>query len=390
MRLLLSCLISVATLLPFQVHSQGARNQFKEATIIYKDESRKRVWINSNQLLVKGQLSFRDSANRISSLKGIHSVQIDSTVYVLKSIRNRKDSVAILITAIGGKVSLYTPPLESGLAALYVEKDGASYELMQKIVEKDGKKFRRNEYRQFLQTFFADCPAITKRMVDKVPYAETPIMQIVSQYNKACGYENENRKQAYKAKFHYGLTLEGIYYNSRKGAYLNYFEGDRPATGFGLGFYGRLDFARRKTAFLLTELNYDMISGGGQITYWVNVPVYKIITEDHDFDIKELRNTYTINFNLTRSENFSLSAGGGILFQYQLSNQSTVYDFETKTTKLSATSSDKFGLSPILNLRADMGRIGFGYQLVLMATQLKNVEGQHLEHKLFIQTRLSK
>ena len=320
----------------------------------------------------------------------MYSIQIDSNVYLFKSIRNRKDSIAILTTAIGGKVSVYTPPLESGLTAIFVEKGGASYELLQKIVEVNEKKFYRNEYREYLQSFFLDCPSITKPMLDRLPFVETSIMQIVSLYNQSCGWEKENRSKTYNAKLQFGLELEVIHYNSSKGASNNYFEGNRPASGFGLGVYARLSFARRKTSFLISELTFDQISGGGEISYYVNVPVYEVITEQHNFDIKEIRNTYSAYFNIARLGNMSLSAGGGILFQYQLSNLSTVHDLGNNTTKSSASPQDKFGISPIVNVLFDVGRIGLGYQLVFLATQLKGVEGLHLEHKIFLQTRLSK
>jgi hypothetical protein len=392
MRLLLATLVAVVMLLPFCANSQTGKNKFKEATIVNKDQSIHRGSIDAQQFLVKGRLSFSDTSNQSYSFRDIYSIQIDSNIYWFKTIRNRKDSVAVLIRAIEGKVSVYSPPLESGLAALFVEKDGAAYELQQKVVYQDDKKFYRNEYRQFLQTFFLDCPAITKEMIDRVPFTEKPIMTIVSQYNKTCGWEKENRSSMYRGKFHFGIELETFSYNSRKGAYSNYFEGNRPATAFGFGAYARLDFARRKTSFLISELTFAHISGGGPITYYVNVPVYQVLSEDHKFDITELRNTYSFYFDFARIAKISLAGGVGLLFQYQLSNKSTVQKSTVtgSTTQPSVSSNDKLGISPVGNVLATVGRIGVGYQLVALALQLKAYEGPHLEHKFFLQTRLTK
>jgi hypothetical protein len=390
MKLPFAALIAVAMVSYFDANSQAGKNQFKEAKIVYKDQSTASAWINANQLLTQGRLSFRDSINQLRSLRNLYSIEIDSNVYLFKTIKNRKDSVAVLITAIEGKVSIYTPPLESGLEAIFAEKDGASYELRQKVIVENDKKFYRNEYRQFLQSFFTDCPAITTTMVDRVAFAEKSIMKIVSAYNQQCGWEKKNVSTVYHAKFQFGLQLEGIYYNSTKGAFNNYFKGDRPAKAFGVGLYARLDFARSKTAFLISEVTVDKISGGGHIKYYVTDPSYIIRSELHDFDITEIRNTYSANFNIMRRENSSLSMGGGFLFQYQLSNKSTfIYEVNNKMAT-SVSSKDKFGISPVINLLYDAGRLGFGYQMVLLSTQLKAVEGQHLEHKIFVRMRLSK
>ena len=388
MKLLITILVISTILGSVHLEAQTGKGKFKDVTIANKDQSTFRAWIDVDQLFQKGKLTSRDSVFQRSALAAIYSIQVDSSVYLLKSIGNRNDSIAILSRAIEGKVSVYTPPLESGLDAIFVEKDGATYEMRQKVVEANGKKFYHNEFSAFLQLFFSDCESITKAMVDKVPFSERPIMAIVSRYNKSCGWEKTNRANMYKAKFQYGLQLEGVHYNSTKGAYINYFEGDRPASGFGLGLYARLDFARKKTAFLISELTFNHISGGGEITYYVTEPVYQVITEHHDFDIQELRNTYSAYFNIARFKKSSLAAGGGILFQYQLKNNSTAT--EGNVTTSSAKPKDKFGLSPIINILFSTNRIGVGYQMVFLAIQLKGAEGQHIEHKVFLQVKLSK
>lgn len=387
MKMFFTILVISASLGSLRLEAQTGKDKFKEVTITHKDQSTFRVWIDVDQLFKKGKLTSRDSVYQKSALASIYCIQVDSSVYLLKSIRNRKDSIAILSKAIEGKVSVYTPPLESGLDAIFVAKDGATIEMLQKVVEANGKKFYQNEFRGFLQVFFSDCQSITKAMIDKVPFSELRIMDIVSLYNKSCGWEKSNTANEYQAKFQYGLQLEGVLYNSTQGAYLNYFKGDRPASGFGLGLYARLDFARKKTAFLISELTFNHISGGGEITYYVNEPVYEILTEHHDFDIQELRNTYSAYFNIARFKNSSLAAGGGILFQYQLKNNSTVTDRNVTTS--SAKPEDKFGLSPIINVLFNMNRIAFGYQMVFLAIQLKGEEAQHMEHKFLLQVKLS-
>jgi hypothetical protein len=119
----------------------------------------------------------------------------------------------------------------------------------------------------------------------------------------------------------------------------------------------------------------------------VTAPTYQVFTERHDFDIQELRNTYSAYFNVARFKKSSLAAGGGILFQYQLKNNSRATDRDVTTP--SVKPEDKFGLSPIINIHFNMNRIGFGYQIVFLATQLKGAERQHMEHKVFLQVKLS-
>ncbi len=388
MKSLFAILVISTILGSLHLEAQTGKDNFKDVVIANKDQSTFRAWIDVDQLLKKAQLTSRDSVFRRSALANIYSIQVDSSIYFFKSIRNRKDSIAILSRAIEGKVSVYTPPLESGLEAVFVEKDGLIYEMLQKVVEVKGKKFYKNEFRGFLQVFFSDCQTITKEMVDKVLISELSIMKIVSQYNKSCGWEKANRVIRYKSKFQFGLQIEGEHYNSTKGIYANYFVGDRPASGFGLGLYARLDFARKKTAFLISELTFNHISGGGDITYYVTDPKYQIFTEHHDFNIQELRNSYSAYFYIARSKKSSLAAGGGIMFQYQLENNSTVTDGNVTTS--SAKSGDSFGLSPIANVLFNMNRIGLGYQMVLLATQLKGAEAQHIENKFFLQVKLSK
>ncbi|MEO7988520.1 MAG: hypothetical protein ABI663_03205 [Chryseolinea sp.] len=388
MKLLFAILVISTILGSLHLEAQTEKYKFKNVTIANKDQSTFRAWIDVDQLFQKGELTSRDSVFQRSALAAIYSIQVDSNVYLLKSIVNRNDSIAILSRAIEGKVSVYTPPLESGLEAVFVEKDGATYEMRQRVVEANGKKFYQNEFRGFLLVFFSDCQSITKAIIDKVSLRELAIMEIVSRYNMSCGWQKTNRVNKYKAKFQYGLQLEGLYYNSTKGAYLNYFKGDRPASGFGLGLYARIDFARKKTAFLISELTYDHISGGGEISYYVNEPVYQVFTEHHDFDIQELRNTYSVYFYIAQFKKSSLAAGGGMLFQYQLKNNSTVT--QGNMISSSAKPEDKFGFSPIINVLFNMNRIGIGYQAVFMATQLKNSEKQHIENKVFLQVRLFK
>jgi hypothetical protein len=388
MKLLFTIFVISTILGSLQVVAQTGKGRLKDVRIVNNDKSAFSAGIDVDQLFQKGTLASRDSVFGRSAMAAIYSIQVDSNVYLLKSIRNRKDSVAVLSRAIDGKVSIYTPPLESGLEGVFVEKEGATYEMRQKVVESNGRKFYQNEFRGFLQLFFSDCQTITKAMVDKVPLSEISIMNIVSKYNKSCGWEKANKVSNYKAKFQFGLQLEGLHYNSTKGAYQNYFTGDRPASGFGFGLYARFDFARKKSSFLISELTYNSITGGGDITYYVNAPSYQVLTEHHDFDIKELRNSYSAYFNIARFKRSSLAIGGGIMFQYQVKNNSTVTHGGGTTSTV--TPEDKFGLSPIANLLFNANRIGVGYQLVLMATQLKGWEGQHLEHKLFLQLRLSK
>jgi hypothetical protein len=388
MKLLFTILVLSTILGSRHLEAQTRKDNFKDVTIAKKDQSTFKAWIDLDQLFRTGRLTSRDSVFQRAALAAIYSIQVDSSIYFFRSIGNRKDSIAILSRAVEGKVSVYTPPLESGLEGIFVEKEGATYEMRQKVVEVNGKKFYQNEFRGFLQVFFSDCPSITKAMVDKVPVSELSIMKIVSRYNKSCGWEKTNTANKYKAKFQFGLQVEGLKYNSTKGAYVNYFTGDRPASGFGLGLYARLDFARKKTAFLISELTFNSISGGGEITYYVNAPTYQIFPEHHNFDIKELRNTYSAYFNIARFKKSSLAAGGGILFQYQLKNNSTVTDHNNVTTP-SVKPEDKFGLSPIVNVLFNMSRIGLGYQMVFLATQLKGSEGQHIENKVFLQVKLS-
>jgi hypothetical protein len=199
-----------------------------------------------------------------------------------------------------------------------------------------------------------------------------------------------NTARKYKANFHFGVQLEGIHYNSKKGIHPNYFTGDRPATGWGVGLFAKIDFARKNTAFLISELTLGHISGGGEIAYYVNYPTYQVFSEYHDFDITEVRNTYSAYFNIFSSKDLSLAAGGGTLLQFQLTNSSTVTDSQSGATKPSPVPEDKFGFSPIVNVLFNVNRFGLGYQIVFLAIQLKGVEGQHLEHKLFLQARLSK
>ncbi|HTJ49862.1 MAG TPA: hypothetical protein VL443_10440 [Cyclobacteriaceae bacterium] len=388
MKLLFTILFVSTILASLHLEAQTRKDKFKDVTIVNKDQSIFRAWIDLDQLVQEGKLTSRDSVFQRYTLAAIYSIQVDSSVYLLKSIGNRNDSIAILSRAIEGKVSVYTPPLESGLEAIFVEKDGATFEMRRKVVEVNGLKFYQNEFRGFLQAFFSDCKSITKAMVDKVPFGELPIMKIISRYNKSCGWEKTNRANKYRAKFQYGLQLEGVHYNSTKGAYENYFKGDRPASGFGLGLYARVDFARKKTAFLVSELTFNHISGGGEITYYVTDPEYQIFTEHHNFNIQELRNTYSVYFNIVRFKKSTLAAGGGMFFQYQLKNNSTVTD--RKVTTLSAKPQDKFGFCPIINVLFNMNGIGFGYQVVFMAAQLKGTEDLHIEHKVYLQIKLLK
>ncbi|HWA33141.1 MAG TPA: hypothetical protein VG737_03375 [Cyclobacteriaceae bacterium] len=387
MRLFFAIMLTGAVLAAAPTDAQTKTDKFREVTILNRDESSFKAWIDLEQFLQKSQLTSRDSVFRRAALRSIYSVQADTNVYFIKLVRNRRDSIAVVSRAIEGKVSTYTPPLESGIEALFLEKDGATYEMLQKVIVKDDKKFYKDEFRGFLQVFFADCPNISKAMIDKVPFSDLKIMGLVSKYNKACGFENSNKVVNYKAKFQVGLQVEALKYNSTKGIYLNYFEGDRPASGFGFGLYGRFDFPRKKTAFLISELTYSHISGGGNITYWVNAPVYQEITEHHTFNISELRNSYSAYFHLVRFKKSTLAAGGGIMFQLQLQNSSTVTDRGTTTP--SAKPSDKFGFSPVANVLYNMNRFGLGYQMIFLATQLKGEEGLHIEHKLFLQFKLS-
>jgi hypothetical protein len=384
MKLFFTITVISATLGSFHLDAQSRNDRFKIVTITNEDRSTYRVEIDARQLLQSGKVTCRDSVFQKPALAAIYSIQVDSSVYFLRSIKNRADSVAVLNRAIEGKVSVYTPPLESGLETVFMEKDSSTYEMRQKVKESNGKKFYQNEFKGLLLVFFSDCQDITKAMINKVPFSERSFMEIASRYNKSCGWEKTNRTNEYKAKFQIGLELEGTHYNSTKGIAVNYFEGDRPASGFGFGLYARLDFARKKSAFLISELTYNHITGGGDIDYYVNYPTYQIFTEHHKFDITELRNTYSAYFYLARFGKSSLAAGGGILFQYQLKNNSTV------NVAPSVTSKDKFGLSPIINILYNMKRMGVGYQVVLIATQLKGTEGPHTEHRVFVQARLSK
>lgn len=388
MKILFTIIVISTSLGSLHLAAQTRKEKFKHVTIVNKDQSTFSTRIDVDQLFQKGKLISRDSVFQRSAIETIYSIQVDSSVYFLKSIENVNDSVAILSRAIEGKLSVYTPPLESGLEAIFIEKDGATYQMRRKVLEAHGKKFNQNEFRGFLTAFASDCHSITKAMVDKVPFSERAMMEIASRYNKSCGWEKTNMANKYKAKFQYGLQLEAVHYNSKEGAYLNYFDGDRPASGFGLGLYARLDFPRKKTAFLMSELTFNRISGGGGINYYVTTPTYQIITERHDFDIQELRNTYSAYFNVARFKKSSLAAGGGILFQYQLKNNSTATARDV--TAATAKPGDKFGLSPIINIHFNTNRIGFGYQLVFLATQLKGAERQHIEHKVFLQVKLSK
>ncbi|CAN5592612.1 hypothetical protein BH10BAC4_BH10BAC4_27050 [soil metagenome] len=385
MKLLFTILIISTILGSHHLKAQTGKDKFKAVTIANKDQSTFIARIDVDQLVQKGKLTSRDSIFQRPALEAIYSIQLDSSIYFLRSIKNRNDSIAVLSMAIEGKVSVYTPPLESGLDGIFVGKDGSTYEMRQKVLEVNGKKFYQNEFKGFLQVFFSDCQSITKAMVDKVPFAELSIMRIVSRYNKSCGWEKKNSGNKYKAKFQYGLQLEGVYYHSTPGPSQNYFTGDRPAKGFGLGLYARLDFARKNSAFLISELTFNHISGGGEITYYVNSPTYRVLTERHNFEIQELRNSYSAYFNIARFKKSSLAAGGGIMFQYQLKNNSTV-----NVTTPSASPQDKFGLFPIVNVLYNRSRIGVGYQIVFLALQLKGYEGQHIENKVFLQAKVSK
>jgi hypothetical protein len=385
MKLLFTILVISTSLGSLHLKAQTRNGKFKDVTLVKKDQSTFRAGIDLDQLFQKGRLISTDSVFQKSALAAIYSIQVDSNVYLLKSIGNRNDSIAILSRAIEGKVSVYTPPLESGLEAVFVEKSGSTYEMRQKVLEVKGKKFYQNEFKGFLQVFFSDCESITKAMIDKVPLSELRIMEIVSRYNKSCGWEKTNTANKYKAKFQVGLQLEGVYYNSTKGASQNYFTGDRPATAFGVGLYARFDFARKNTAFLLSELTFNHISGGGDITYYVNYPTYQILNEHHDFNIQELRNSYSAYFNIARFKKSSLAAGGGIMFQYQLKNTST-----KNSTTPTVSEKDKFGLYPVVNVLFNMNRFGLGYQMVFLSTQVNGSEGQHMEFKGFLQVRLSK
>src|SRR5882757_8496841 len=142
------------------------------------------AWSDVGQVLQKGWLTSRDSVLRRAPLRAISSIQIDSNIYFFKSIRNQEDSVAVLSRAIEGKVSVYSPPFESGRDAIFVEKEEATYEMLQKTVEKDGRKFHKDEFKGFLQVLFSDCESITKDMIDHTFLSELAIMRIVSRYNK--------------------------------------------------------------------------------------------------------------------------------------------------------------------------------------------------------------
>ena len=141
MKLLFTILVISTILGSVDLEAQTGKDKFKAVTIANKDQSTFSAWIDVDQLFQKGKLTSRDSVFQRSALAAIYSIQVDSSVYFLKSIGNRNDSIAFLSRAIEGKVSVYTPPLESGLDAIFVEKDGATYEMRQKVVEANGKKF---------------------------------------------------------------------------------------------------------------------------------------------------------------------------------------------------------------------------------------------------------
>jgi hypothetical protein len=370
---LLSSLFIVFANLVLSAQGNLRSSDLADCKIYFKDGSSRRARINEYDLIGRNKIYIEEATELETA--SIDYVELDSISYFIKSVKSEMAKPIIVVERVmKGKISFYVSPRKGPNNYFYAEKDGSFFQ-MRKVDRtiRDGSVIVVDEFKSILKSWLLDCPLMGGTTLTNLKLNYKSLMTFFESYNTHCGTLESMERHPPKRVPHaiYGASVG--YVNTLTGAAFEKIGASDPAQGNPTGyFFGgsmKINFEKNTRTFLTNDLLFEHLTGDAGVSF-ANYNYDKtLVLEKSDYslhyDVQEVSDHFAFGWVGFVRNRFSISAEGGMLFQYRVSNNSkyqiihssSFYNYRTVATGSTKELSNYKALtfSPTVNLNFTFG-----------------------------------
>lgn len=348
-----------------------------------RDGSRRTVVVNAKRLFVNNDFTLLNGSPL--NMKYVKTITMDSVTYFVKQISNLPETISILERVIEGKISFYISPRVSGNSSMYIEKDSVTYNLRMVKHYVNDRPVNIKEYVSYLKIFTEDCKTIDQSEVENnLPLHRKDLKSFISSYNQQCGWQTPERV---KPKRKPALSLSVVGGVAVINSPLNYdiWTGKASLVGFFAGPSIEIKSQTLRAHRLRNDLLFEQLTGEGK-TEPRPSGRYNI----HAYNILQIKNILSANFNIYRTPTMNIELGIGAMFKLQLFNNTKITEtrltYSGPPTLRSPT--DRFNIAPVVHGFVSFEKIGFRYQFNPLAIQMRAAETNGKEHRFSLHYKI--